>query len=166
MSEVPNTPAPALRVPVWIDEDGNARPPLSLAGLGDGYKILYCFQYWCPGCHATGFPTLVRLTAALARRAFGFAAVQTVFEGPETNTAERLREAQLRYGLSIPFGHDPAAGGSRLPTIMTDYRTGGTPWFIVIDPTGDVVFNDFRLDADKFLALVAPHAPADVGQAS
>lgn len=154
MPNMLNRSAPALRVPLWIDEEGSERKPLRLEELGSGYKILYCFQHWCPGCHASGFPTLVRLTDALAGRAFGFAAVQTVFEGAETNTVARLRETQLRYGLSLPFGHDPATEGSRLPTIMTDYRTGGTPWFIVIDPTGNVVFNDFRLHADKFLALV------------
>ena len=156
-----NRPAPALRVPTWIDGEGRAREPLALEELGSGYKVLYCFQHWCPGCHASGFPTLVRLTDALAGRAFGFAVVQTVFEGAEVNTVARLRETQLRYALSIPFGHDPAAEGSRLPTIMADYRTGGTPWFIVIDPRGDIIFNDFRLDADRFLAWAGAEAMAD-----
>lgn len=60
---------------------------------------------------------------------------------------------QTRYGLSIPFGHDQIEGGH--PTIMEDYKTGGTPWFIVIDPSGNLVFNDFRLDADALIKSVA-----------
>jgi hypothetical protein len=35
---------------------------------------------------------------------------------------------------------------------MEDYRSGGTPWFIVIDPKGEVIFNDFRLDSDRVMA--------------
>lgn len=108
----------------------------------------------------------MRLTDALAGRGFGFAAVQTVFEGAKTNTIARLRETQLRYGLSIPFGHDPVAEGRRLPTMMTDYRTGRTPWFIIVDAAGNVVFNDFRLHADKFLALVDTNVLATPGQDS
>lgn len=34
---------------------------------------------------------------------------------------------------------------------MEDFRTGGTPWFIVIDPNGEIIFSDFRLDPDKLI---------------
>nr|WP_294167238.1 TlpA family protein disulfide reductase [uncultured Sphingomonas sp.] len=151
-------------MPFWIDGDGNEREPLGLAELGPGHKILYCFQHWCPGCHSSGFPTLVRLTKALAGRGFGFAVVQTVFEGAEVNTVSRLRETQLRYDLRVPFGHDPAPEGSRLPTVMTDYQTRGTPWFIVINGSGDVIFTDFHLQADNFLELMHTHVLAAAGQ--
>lgn len=144
--------APELRVAHWIDGDGQPRAPLILAELGPGYKVLYCFQHWCPGCHSTGFPTLKKLIAALSAKRFGFAVVQTVFEGEEVNTPERLRETQLLYDLHVPFGHDAAVDGS--PTVMRDYRTGGTPWFIVISPTGEVVYGGFRLDADALIASI------------
>src|SRR3546814_6634379 len=45
-------PAPQLRDVRWIDGSGEERGPLSLDDLGDGYRILYFFQHWCPGCHA------------------------------------------------------------------------------------------------------------------
>src|SRR3546814_6419631 len=93
-------PAPQLRDVRWIDGSGEERGPLSLDDLGDGYRILYFFQHWCPGCHAHGFPTLVRLVAELADRNVGFAAIQTVFEGFEVNTFERIRDNQQRYGRS------------------------------------------------------------------
>lgn len=146
--------APELRVSYWIDGQGNRIDPVSLADLGDGYKIIYCFQHWCPGCHSRGFPTLKRLVDELSDKGFGFAIVQTVFEGAEQNTAEKLRETQLHYGLDLPFGHDLPPAGERYPTVMEDYRSAGTPWFIVIDPRGEVIFNDFRLDADRLIAAL------------
>ncbi|MCB2063675.1 MAG: redoxin domain-containing protein [Novosphingobium sp.] len=151
--------APELRVPYWIDGEGNEIDGLSLADLGEGYKIIYCFQHWCPGCHSFGFPMLKRLVEALSGKGFGFAVVQTVFEGAEQNTRERLQETQERYALDLPFGHDEPAPGERHPSVMEDYRTGGTPWFIVIDPKGEIVFSDFRLDGDKLIdALNTPES--------
>ncbi len=83
--------APELRVAQWIDAQGLARAPLTLADLGDGFKVIYCFQHWCAGCHSHGFPALLKLVDALAGAGFGFAVVQTVFEGAQDNTFERLR---------------------------------------------------------------------------
>ncbi len=105
----------------WIDGEGRSMAPLKLSDLGDGFKVDLCFQHWCPGCHSHGFPTLQKLIKALGDRGFAFAAVQTVFEGAESNTFERLRETQLRYGLKIPFGHDPVIG--RASSLMADYGT-------------------------------------------
>jgi hypothetical protein len=141
--------APELRVPQWIDAQGCPMEPLKLAGLGDGFKVIYCFQHWCQGCHSHGFPTLKALVQALSGQGFGFAAVQTVFEGAETNTFKRLRENQERYGLAIPFGHDPAKGG--YPSLMADFETRGTPWFIVLNPSGEVLHSDFHLDGERLI---------------
>jgi len=141
--------APELRVPWWIDGEGRSMAPLKLADLGDGFKVIFCFQHWCPGCHSHGFPTLQKLIKALGDRGFAFAAVQTVFEGAESNTFERLRETQLRYGLNIPFGHDPAIG--RASSLMADYGTRGTPWFLVIDPLDEVLYSDFELDERQLI---------------
>jgi len=138
--------APPLREVRWIDGSGAMRVPLSLNDLGQGYRILYFFQHWCPGCHSHGFPALVRLVDELAGEGVGFAAIQTAFEGGEVNTFERIRDDQRRYGLTIPFGHAAPAGGTALPAPMADYHAGGTPWFVVIAPEGRVVFNGFQLD--------------------
>jgi thiol-disulfide isomerase/thioredoxin len=148
--------APALRDVRWIDPDGAPRAALSLEDFGKGYKILYFFQHWCPGCHARGFPALVRLVEALAGYPVGFAAIQTVFEGENVNTIERLGETRERYGLSIPFGHAEPASGQATPSIMEDYRTGGTPWFVVVDPAGKVVFDGFEVDPDRLVAALQP----------
>jgi hypothetical protein len=45
-------PAPPLESVRWIDEIGDERSPLTLDGLGQGFRILYFFQDWCLGCHA------------------------------------------------------------------------------------------------------------------
>ena len=65
-----------------------------------------------------------------------------------------LRINQEQYGLKMPFGHDTPPAGERYPTFMEDYRSGGTPWFTVIDPEGNVVHADFRLDPQRFLAAL------------
>lgn len=140
---------PDLRVAQWIDAQGQPTAPVTLADLGDGFKVIFCFQHWCPGCHSHGFPTLKTLVQALSGHGFAFAAVQTVFEGTETNTFERLRENQERYGLAIPFGHDLAVG--RYSSLMTDFETRGTPWFIVLDPLGEVLHSDFNLDGERLI---------------
>jgi hypothetical protein len=36
----------------------------------------------------------------------------------------------------LPFGHGTISPDGRYPTTMVNYRTGGTPWFVVIDPAG------------------------------
>ena len=39
-------------------------------------------------------------------------------------------------------------------TIMEDYRTRGTPWFIIIDASGEIVFSEFHLDADRLIERI------------
>ena len=151
-------PAPPLRDVRWIDGTGEERGPLSLDELGDGYRILYFFQDWCEGCHAHGFPTLVRLVTELVDKNVGFAVIQTVFEGFEVNTFERISDTQRRYGLDIPFGHAGPESGKSVPALMEEYRTGGTPWFVVIAPDGKVVFDGFQLNPDALVRVVRPLA--------
>lgn len=146
--------APELRVPVWIGPEGAPMAPVRLDDLGDGMKILFCFQDWCPGCHSRGFPTLRVLVDRLADQGVGFAAIQTAFRSSaKKDTGDQTAKNQALYRLKIPFGYDPAVGDAQ-PTVMEDYHTAGTPWFIVINAQGEVIYNDFRLDAGKFLAAM------------
>jgi len=155
---IAGSPAPPLVGVRWIDGKGQDRDALSLEELGDGYRVLYFFQDWCEGCHAHGFPTLSRLVADLRGENVGFAAIQTVFEGSDANTFDRLRDNQVRYGLDIPFGHAPAPAGASSPPIMQAYRSGGTPWFVVIAPGGKVVFDGFELDPNALVRAIRPQA--------
>ena len=104
-----------------------------------------------------GFPTIQKLTRAFkGDDQVEFIAVQTVFEGHRVNTQDKLRQNQLKYALKIPMAHaagDP--GTRRIPEIMRKYRSGGTPWTVIIDPAGKVVYNDFHLDVTKAVAFMA-----------
>ena len=84
-----------------------------------------------------------------------FLAVQTVFEGYRSNSPDKLRKNQLKYGLEIPMAH--AAGDPKthqVPKIMRNYRSGGTPWTVIVDLRGKVVFNDFHIDVNQAVTLI------------
>lgn len=149
-------PAPKLEQVRWIDENGKERSPLTLDELGEDFKILYFFQDWCRGCHTHGFPTIVHLAGELRAQGVGLAAIQTVFEGAHVNTFDRLRENQQRYRLQIPFGHTVSVSASTIPEIVKSYRSGGTPWFVVIAPDGRVVYDGFLLAADGLIQALRP----------
>jgi hypothetical protein len=82
-----------------------------------------------------------------------FVAIQTVFEGFGTNTSPKALATVKKYELDIPVGHDPGPKGGR-STILDRYRTGGTPWTIVIDRGGRVRYNAFSIDAEQAVELI------------
>ena len=74
-----------------------------------------------------------------------FFVVQTVFEGHHINTADKLAKLQSQYRLKIPMSHDDGrAKGTKRSVAMDLYRPAGTPWFVVINKKGRVVFDGFR----------------------
>jgi hypothetical protein len=84
-----------------------------------------------------------------------FVGVQTVFEGYSTNTKEKLRENQLKCELKIPMAHAPGNPETHeIPLIMRNYRSGGTPWAVIIDPTGKAVYNNFHIDVKPAVQLI------------
>lgn len=137
--------APELGVDTWFNVPvGKSR--VELADYAGQCIYLYCFQSWCPGCHSHGFPTMLRMMELFADEPkLSFLTVQTVFEGFGTNTLEAAREVARKYSLDIPVGHDPGPDSSG-SVLMPRYRTGGTPWTIVIDSAGKVRFNGFQAD--------------------
>jgi len=158
--------APELKVSYWIDSNGKERHPLKLAELGPDFKVLFFFQNWCPGCHTDGFPQLKRLIDHLEHRGVGFAAIQTVFEGMDTNTKDKILVNQRRHHLKIPFGHDAPLTANLYPATIEDYRSRGTPWFVLINPNNVVIYNDFRLNFEKALMIIKSSSPLDDGSPS
>ena len=150
--------APELSVSHWIDGDGKKIKPFSVAAHRGKWVYLKCFQQWCPACHSVGFPNLQKLVEAFPKNDKVVAAViQTTFEGHSFNTVDALRKNQLRYELSLPFGHDPGnlelptSNPDRYPSTMRSYRTGGTPWVTLINPEGIVVFDDFHIHIENLI---------------
>ena len=145
-------PAPAWNISQWYQLE-NEEQPLKLEDLKGKTVYLYCFQSWCPGCHSRGFPTLKAVREKLKDdENVEFVVVQTVFEGHSTNSFAAGQKVMEKFGLDIPMGHTAGERGS--PEMMRNYRTGGTPWTIIIDPKGVVRFNDFHIEADKAVTLI------------
>lgn len=118
-------------------------------------KVVYvlCFQSWCPGCHTRGFPTLQKMIERYkGQSTVAFVAVQTTFEGFSVNSAKVAETVGQQYDLKIPIGHTGSDG--KRSGLMERYRTGGTPWVIVIDRNGVVRFNDFHLPLEDGAKLI------------
>ncbi len=104
-----------------------------------------------------GFPTLKKVYNRFkGNESVVFAAIQTVFEGHSVNTKDKLADTQEKYDLPIPMGHDGlfVSTSMPIPKTMADYRSGGTPWVVIIDKKGMVAFNDFHIqfnDAQKLI---------------
>ena len=78
-----------------------------------------------------------------------------MFEGYSFNTQDKLRQNQLKYALKVPMAHatgDPDTHES--PQIMRRYRSGGTPWAVIIDPAGKVAFNGFHIETAQAVSLI------------
>jgi len=138
--------APKWETSKWIGLP-TGKTSFDISDVKGKVTYLYFFQSWCPGCHQRGFPTLKALEEKFRdKKDVQFVAIQTTFEGHHTNTPDKLEVMSKRYNLKIPFGQ--SKGNSGTPKIMREYRTGGTPWVVVIDKQGKVVFNGFHIDRD------------------
>ena len=147
--------APEFNVGQWVDANGKKTKALGLKDLKGKFKIMYCFQSWCPGCHSKGLPDLKKMVDALkGNDSVVFLAVQTVFEGYDSNTYEKMVETQKKYELRIPFGHDAGDDGRSRSNIMMNYQTGGTPWFLFIDKHDNIVFSDFHLNPEAAIEFL------------
>ena len=145
--------APAWNIEKWYNLSVG-KNATDLADYADNVVYLYCFQSWCPGCHSSGFPSLVAAIDMFRDVTdVSFIAVQTVFEGFEVNTAAKAQETAERYQLTIPVGHDPGPDNSG-SVLMRHYRTGGTPWTVVIGRDGFVHFNDFHAGTGSICRLI------------
>jgi len=147
--------APEIVTDYWIDANGEPTT-FSVTEQRGKWLFLKFFQNWCPGCHKSGFPTLKKFADEFHNNPnVAIAAVQTVFEGFSSNTQDAVRKLQLQYELPIIMGHD--AGNTETqnhPLTMINYRTGGTPWLVLVAPNGTVVFNDFHANQEGLIQYV------------
>lgn len=79
-------------------------------------------------------------------------AVQTTFEGYSVNTFEKAKATMARYNLSIPTGQSGTEDA--FSPLMRAYRTGGTPWSIIIDKSGVVRYNDYFVSPKRAISVI------------
>ena len=145
-------PAPEWGVNQWLNLP-EGKTSLDVSDYRNKVLYLYCFQSWCPGCHQRGFPTLQKMIQRFRTNDdVAFVAVQTVFEGFSSNTFHRAKEVAKQYSLEIPIGQSGENG--RRSELMGRYRTGGTPWVIIIDSSGVVRFNDFHIGVSQATGMI------------
>ena len=73
--------APELNIPIWIDSKGEKSDPVTLKNYDGKFKVIYCFQAWCPGCHSRGLPALQKMVTALENNdQVEFLAIQTALK--------------------------------------------------------------------------------------
>lgn len=144
--------APSLGVKTWFNLP-KGKDSVDIVDYRGKVIYLYGFQSWCPGCRKYGFPTLTKLIEHYEKNdEIAFVAVQTTFEGFGTNTPQSAKETAKRYNLTIPVGH--SGSPDERSTVMQRYRTGGTPWTIIIDQEGIVRYNDFHITPDDAISMI------------
>ncbi|MCH7871991.1 MAG: TlpA family protein disulfide reductase [Planctomycetes bacterium] len=147
-----NQAAPSWGVTEWINLP-EKKTTLDMADFEGKVVYLFCFQSWCPGCHSRGFPTLKKVMSRFADNDdVAFVAIQTVFEGFASNTFDHAKQVARKYELKIPVGQSGKRG--KRSHVMVRYRTGGTPWVIIIDRDGMVRYNDFHIGVDRADKLI------------
>lgn len=147
-----NQNAPSWGVTDWYQLP-EGKKNLDISDFKDQVIYLYCFQAWCPGCHKYGFPTLNYVIHQFQDDSHvEIVAVQTSFEGFSYNGFKQAKTTAQKYGLKIPVGQS----GSRKKSskLMINYRTGGTPWVIIIDKQGIVRYNDFHIHPNKAVHII------------
>ena len=147
--------APDWSIKEWVQISKAAveKGGLNISDYRGKVLLLYCFQSWCPGCHSRGFPTLQKIQKRMKGDGdFAMVVVQTVFEGKDINTFDKLLPTAQKYKLVCPFGQSERVRDGT--SIMERYRTGGTPWFVLIDKNGVVRANGYNMEVDKGVAAI------------
>ena len=126
-------PAPEWRIGEWIN--GN---PGSLADHRGKVVLIDFFQLWCPGCKRFSVPLFNRWHEQYGERDdLLVVSIHTVFEGHDYQNPEKLREFVEIWGIEHPVGIDSyATAGDEVPETMRRYRTGGTPFVVIVDKAG------------------------------
>lgn len=138
--------APHFKVGYWWDEHGNSSN-YYVTDFSGKMLIIFCWSDWCPACKSHGYDEMLALQDKyLDNPEVEMIAIQTVFEGKMQNNKSKVKKVREKYGFKIPMGHDEGDEDSEYrSSILKDYKTAGTPWFIVIDKDGRVIFNYHHL---------------------
>lgn len=143
--------APKFAVDTWLQTNGKSS--ININDYKGKVLYVYGFQSWCPGCHSHGFPTLNTLSKHYKDdKNVAFVTIQTVFEGFSTNTLKAAQKIIQQYKLTMPVGHSGLDG--KRSQFMSNYKSGGTPWIVIIDKKGIVRFNNFHADINDIIDYI------------
>ncbi len=138
--------APPLGVKNWIQLP-EGKEIIDVSDYQGKTVVMLLFQSTCEACHKRAFPTLKMLVEKFGdREKLAFLAIQTPFEDFSDNTESKLQPTADEFGLTIPFGHLAKTPGFH--SVNAAYKTGGTPWWIIVNPDGIVEYNGFYLNPD------------------
>ena len=138
--------APPLGVKNWIQLP-EGKEIIDVSDYQGKTVVMLLFQSTCEACHKRAFPTLKMLVEKFGgREKLAFLAIQTPFEDFSDNTESKLQPTADEFGLTIPFGHLAKTPGFH--SVNAAYNTGGTPWWIIVNPDGIVEYNGFYLNPD------------------
>ena len=141
----------------WQDKNGKSITIPSIKEHKGKFVILKFWQSWCPGCLSKGLPDLKKLQDHFKNnKDVALYSAQTVFEGFSVNHPGKIKKIRDRFSLDLPMAHDDGKTHKEFnkSVLMSRYKAGGTPWFVIIDPRGVVVFNDFHLNTDQVIKLI------------
>ena len=148
---IENQKAPSFGVDTWIQTNG--KKSLDIEDFKGKVLYLYGFQSWCPGCHKHGFPTLKELAKHYkGDDKVAFVAIQSAFEGHFFNSVTAAEKIISLYSLDMPVGH--SGSSEKRSEFMLNYRTGGTPWTVIIDKNGIVRYNNFHAEVDDIIKFM------------
>ena len=140
--------APSFNVDTWLQTNGNKH--IDIEDYKGKVLYLYGFQSWCPACHSHGFPTIKKLSQYYKNdNNISFVTIQTTFEGYMVNTQLAAKVIIKKYNLTMPVGHSKRDEDK--PNFMDNYKTGGTPWIILVDKKGIVRFNNFHATPEELI---------------
>jgi len=125
--------APELQVDEWIHGS-----PTSLAALRGKVVLLDFFQIICPGCHQA-HPTIVDLQRRYGPQGLQVVGVASAFELREHQSPSAIRRYVERTG---DFNYPVALDEDRIQTFRR-YRSGGTPWAVLVDRGGRIRLQGF-----------------------
>lgn len=158
---------PELEASTWL----NAPEPRPLESLKGRVVVLTAFQTHCPGSLKHGLPQAERVAQGFSDDEVVVIGLNTAFEEPEKQTADKLAAFLTEHGLTFPVAKDTVNGGD-IPKTMAAYEIQGTPTTLIFDRQGRLRrhylgrVDDIRLAAEVMaFCMEAPNAPVEQSMA-
>lgn len=146
-----NQKAPSFEVKEWIQ---SYKDDLDIDDLKGKVVYIATFQDVCPYCHEHGLPSLKELHEYYKDdKDVQFLAIQTPFEDEDGNDESTAKSVIKEYALTMPVGNSKRDQYDR-PIFMDNYRTGGTPWVIIIDKKGIIRYSSLWLHEDLTMVMI------------